>query len=82
MLHVFKGIICAEDMANPPKPAACLSFGVPPRYLLGPQSFFFQALWGLPVAAHSLDQEHHLDLTARLVSRYFLTLTLTGELGR
>lgn len=68
---------------QPPKPAACLSCGVPPRYLLGPQSFFFfQALWGLPVAAHSLDQEHHLDLSSKLVSRYFLNLTLTRELGR
>lgn len=73
MLHVFKGTICAEDMANPSKSAACLSCGVPLCYLLGPQSFFFfQAFWGLPVAAYSLDQEHHLGLVLSLYPDTFL----------
>lgn len=67
---------------QPPKPVACLSCRVPPCYLLGPQCFFFQALWRLPAAAHSLDQEHHLGFSSKPVCRYFLTLTLTGELGR
>lgn len=39
---------------------------------LVPKAFFFQALWGLPVAAHSLDQEHHLGLVLSLYPDTFL----------
>lgn len=82
MLHVFKGITCAEDMANPLNqlPASVAEYLL--AIYLVPKAFFFQVLWRLPVAAHSLDQEHHLSLSSKLVSSYFLTLTLTGELGR
>lgn len=82
MLHVFKETICAEDMANPLNqlPASVAEYLL--AIYLVPSAFFSQALWRLPAAAHSLDQEHHLGFSSKPVSRYFLTLTLTGELGR